>query len=122
SAGVQQGGGDQGEALWRAVDDEDLLGPRLHPEAEQVAGEVLAQRRIARGLVVLEELATLLADHAIERAAERVRGEQRAVRHAAGERDDTGGRPHDVAVGRTAARVPPHDLPAPGEQAGPLEP
>ena len=86
-AGVEERARDEVEALLRAVDDEDLLGAGLEPEAQQVAGQELAQRRIAARGIVLQQLPPLLADHAVEHPAEGVGGEEPAVRHAARERD-----------------------------------
>ena len=77
SPGVEERPGDEVEPLLGAVDDEDLLGAGLEPEAQQVAGEELAQRRVAARGIVLEQLPALLADHAVEHPAEGVGGEQR---------------------------------------------
>src|SRR4029453_18682640 len=54
-ARIDQRAGDQVEPLLRAVDDQDLVGPRLETEPKQVRGEVLAERWIAPGRVVLQE-------------------------------------------------------------------
>src|SRR5437667_655281 len=88
---IEQGAGDPVETLLRAVDDQDVVGQGFHPEAEQVTREEPAERRVARGGVVLEQLLALLADHRVQHPAERVRREHRAVRHAAGERDQPRG-------------------------------
>ena len=90
-ARVEQGARDQVEALLGAVDDEDVVGPGLHAEAEQVPREEPAERRVTGGGVVLEQLLALLADDRVQHPAERVRREHRAVRHAAGERDQPRG-------------------------------
>ena len=62
-------------------------GARLHAEAQQVAGQVAPQRRVAADRGVLQERVALLAHDLVEHAAEGVGREQRAVRHAARERD-----------------------------------
>ena len=120
-ARVEQRARDQIEALLRAVDDQDVLGARLEAEAQQVAREVLAQRRVAGRRIVLQELAPLLANDAVEHAAERVGREERAVRHAAGEGDHARGRPGHLAEGPAAARIRRDDLGGLGKMARPLE-
>src|SRR5467141_2228704 len=50
-----------------------------------------AERRVAGAGVVLEQLLAFLADHRVQHPTERVRRKHRAVRHAAGERDQSRG-------------------------------
>ena len=121
-AGVQERARDQIEALLGAVDDQNVLGPRLEAKAQEIAGEILAQGRVAARRVVLEQLAPFLADDPVEHATEGIRGEQRAVGNAARERDDAGPRSGALAPRLAAARVGGHDLRGLGEKARPLEP
>ena len=120
-AGVEERPGDEVEPLLGAVDDEDLLGAGLETEAQQVAGQEFAQRGVAARGIVLQQLPPLLADHAVEHAAEGVGGEEAAVRHAPRERDQAGSGPRAAAPVLTAARVRRDDLGALGQEAGPVE-
>ncbi len=120
-ARIQQGPRDQVEALLRAVDDQDLLGADLEPEAQEVTGQELAQRRIATPRVVLQQLPAFLADHAVEDASEGIGGKEPAVGHAARERDRA--RP---GLGHLAIPAPPtavgrDHLGALGEKWSPVE-
>jgi hypothetical protein len=118
---IEEGARHEIEALLRAIDDEDLFRPRLHPEAKQIAGQVLAQRRIAGRRVVLEQLPPLRADHRVEHPAEGVGGKQRAIRHAPRERDEPRRRPGDIRV-RLTAHVGPDHLRPLRQEAGPVQP
>src|SRR5262245_9675805 len=119
-ARIDQRAGDQVEPLLRAVDDEDLIGPCLEAEPQEVRREVLAKLRIAPGRIVLQERRALLADDLVQDSTERVGREKAAVRHPAGKRDDRAARGN----GRDRARalvIGAEDLRAAGEEAGPVE-
>src|SRR5438046_895811 len=88
---IEQRAGDQVEALLRAVDDQDVVGPRLEPEAQEVRREILPERRVAARRVVLEQRRTVLADHVVQHAAERLGRAEAAVGHAAGAADEPAG-------------------------------
>src|SRR2546422_837999 len=82
-ARIEQRARDQVEPLLRAVDDQDVLGARLEPEAQQIGGEVPAERRVAAHGIVLQQRLAFLAHHLVEGAAERLGREEPAVGHAA---------------------------------------
>src|SRR5260370_747714 len=66
------------EPLLPAVDDQDLRGAHLEPEAQQVAGQELPERRLAAPRMVREELPCLLGNGPVEHAPEPVGGEEPA--------------------------------------------
>ena len=120
-ARIQQRARHQIEALLGAVHDQDLLGAHLEAEAEQVTGQVLAERRVAARGVVLQELPPFVADHAVEHAPERVGGEEARVGHPAGEGDDARHGSRHLAVGEPSPGIGRDHLGALGQEPGPVE-
>ncbi len=119
--GIEQGAGDEVEALLRPVDDENLLGARLEAEAQQVGSQVFAQRRVAARRIILQELAPFLADHPVEHATEGVRGEEIAIGHPTGKGDEARSRARDAAVVLPPPGIGGAHLRALGEKARPVE-
>jgi hypothetical protein len=110
---------DQVEALLGAVDDEDVVDPRLDAEPQEVGGQVRAEGRVAvAARRVLEEGRALGADDLVQHPAERVGREESAIGHALREGDQRPG-----ALGDRDAPFRPRagDVGAPREQARPVE-
>ena len=103
-AGIDEGPRDQVEALLRAVDHQDVVGPRLDAEPQEVRREVRAKRQVAvAARRVLEERRPFGAHDLVQHSAEGVGRKEPAVRRALGKRDHAPARP----AGRTPGAPPP---------------